>query len=174
MLRGGDPVAYDLARIPRSSCRRAWPSMISTIAFSPPASAPFTSPLSNEANGSLVFHSGCCGASAFTRSSAKSELKIHRLLAPERAVVVERGDAFRRREQSPANLPSSLFRRRQRWLSSARCRSRTEAAPGLGVSEAGEDNREQANVLRMVHSWGSGMGLTADYADNAGGEEAEE
>ena len=45
--------------------------MSSRIAWSPPASAAFTSPLSSEANGSLVFHSGCCGASAFTRSSAK-------------------------------------------------------------------------------------------------------
>ena len=48
---------------------------ISTIACSPPASAAFTSPLSSEANGSFVFHSGCCGASAFTRSSAKSNWK---------------------------------------------------------------------------------------------------
>src|SRR4029079_11673832 len=49
--------------------------MISSIACSPPASAPFTSPLSNEANGSFVFHSGCCGASVFTRSSAKNNWK---------------------------------------------------------------------------------------------------
>src|SRR4029453_1809422 len=46
--------------------------MISSIARSPPASAPFRSPLSNDANGSFAFHSGCCGASAFTRSSARS------------------------------------------------------------------------------------------------------
>ena len=45
------------------------------MAGSPPASAPFTSPLSNEANGSFVFHSGCFGASAFTRSSAKRSWK---------------------------------------------------------------------------------------------------
>ena len=87
------------SRIPRWSCRRAWPSTISTIACSPPASAPFRSPLSSEANGSLFFHSGCCGASAFTRSSAKSELEIHRLLGPERAVVVERGDALGGRDE---------------------------------------------------------------------------
>src|SRR5213080_4852182 len=49
--------------------------MISSIACSPPESAPFTSPLSNEANGSFVFHSGCWGASAFTRSSAKKSWK---------------------------------------------------------------------------------------------------
>src|SRR5438067_2091266 len=54
----------------------AWVTMmISSMVRSPPASAPITSPLSNEANGSFVFQSGCCGASAFTRSSAKSNWK---------------------------------------------------------------------------------------------------
>ena len=48
---------------------------ISKMAGSPPASAPLRSPLSSEANGSLSFHSGCCGASAFTRSSAKASWK---------------------------------------------------------------------------------------------------
>ena len=78
----------------------AWVAMtISIIAFSPPASAALTSPLSSEAKGSLSFHSGCCGASAFTRSKAKMELEIHRLFGPERAVVVERGDALGRRHE---------------------------------------------------------------------------
>src|SRR5882672_1524883 len=45
------------------------------MAGSPPASAPLRSPLSNDANGSLSFHSGCCGASAFTRASAKTSWK---------------------------------------------------------------------------------------------------
>jgi len=45
--------------------------MTSRSAWSPPASAVCKSPLMNEANGSVVFHSGCCGASAFTRSSTK-------------------------------------------------------------------------------------------------------
>jgi hypothetical protein len=44
-------------------------------ALSPPASAPFTSPFKSDANGACVFHSGCCGASAFTRSSAKTNWK---------------------------------------------------------------------------------------------------
>ena len=48
---------------------------ISTIACSPPASAAFTSPRSSDANGSFSFHSGCWGARAFTRSSAKSNWK---------------------------------------------------------------------------------------------------
>jgi hypothetical protein len=45
--------------------------MISSSARSPPAIAPLRSPLSSEAKGSFCFHSGCCGASAFTRSSTK-------------------------------------------------------------------------------------------------------
>src|SRR5216684_3205147 len=43
----------------------------SISAWSPPASVVCKSPLSSEANGSVVFHSGCCGTSALTRSSAK-------------------------------------------------------------------------------------------------------
>jgi len=41
---------------------------ISINAFAPPASARWRSPLSNEAKGSLSFHSGCSCASAFTVS----------------------------------------------------------------------------------------------------------
>ena len=40
--------------------------MISSTPFSPVAATPAMSPLSSDANGSLVFHSGCCGAIAFT------------------------------------------------------------------------------------------------------------
>src|SRR5262249_18280150 len=39
------------------------------------ASAAFKSPFSSDANGSLLFHSGCRGASAFTRSIAKRTWK---------------------------------------------------------------------------------------------------
>src|SRR5437764_13700889 len=73
--------------------------MISSMVRLPPASAAFRSPLSNDANGSFVFHSGCCGASVFTRSSAKKIWKIHWLLTPKRAVIVEGGDAFVRRNE---------------------------------------------------------------------------
>src|SRR6267154_5325170 len=48
---------------------------ISKMAFSPPPSAALRSPLSREAKGSLSFHSGCSGASALTRSSAKASWK---------------------------------------------------------------------------------------------------
>ena len=94
MLRGGDPVFHDLRRIRRWSCRRASPSRSRRSPVSPPASAPFTSPLSSEAKGSFSFHSGCCGASSFDSIEREQELKIHRLLGPERAVVVEGGDAL--------------------------------------------------------------------------------
>ena len=48
---------------------------ISTMRLFAAGEAPFMSPLSSEAKGSLSFHSGCCGASAFTRSSAKTYWK---------------------------------------------------------------------------------------------------
>ena len=49
-------------------------------------------------NGCVVFHSGCCGAIARMRSS-KGKLEINRLLAPQRAVIVEGGDALRGRDE---------------------------------------------------------------------------
>ena len=70
----------------------------STLSRRRPATASCR-PSSSDANGSFVFHSGCCGASAFTRSSANSELEVHRLLGPERAVVVERRRCARRRHE---------------------------------------------------------------------------
>src|SRR5213592_2275276 len=78
----------------------AWVAMtISRSAWSPPASAVFMSPLSSEANGSLVFHSGCCGASAFTPVEREIQLHRHRLLAQERAVVVEGVDSLGDRDK---------------------------------------------------------------------------
>ena len=44
-------------------------------ACSPPAATPWRSPFSSDANGSVVFHSGCCGASALTRSTTNSSWK---------------------------------------------------------------------------------------------------
>ncbi len=43
--------------------------------FSPDAASAFMSPSSTALNGCFVFHSGCFGASAFTRSMAKSNWK---------------------------------------------------------------------------------------------------
>jgi len=43
--------------------------------FSPEAASVFMSPSSAALNGCFVFHSGCFGASAFTRSSAKKSWK---------------------------------------------------------------------------------------------------
>jgi hypothetical protein len=40
--------------------------------FSPDAARAFMSPSSTALNGCFVFHSGCSGASAFTRASAKA------------------------------------------------------------------------------------------------------
>ncbi|MFH0352589.1 MAG: hypothetical protein ACHBMF_11800 [Chromatiales bacterium] len=50
-------------------------AIIAIAPFSPAAATAFISPLSSEANGSFVFHSGCCGASALTRSKRNSPWK---------------------------------------------------------------------------------------------------
>ena len=54
MLRGRAASPARSLRTRRSSCRRGWPAMISSSAFSPPASAAFMSPASSDLNGSLV------------------------------------------------------------------------------------------------------------------------
>ena len=45
---------------------------ISAMSFSPKAAIASILPESTDLNGSVVFHSGCLGASAFTSSSAKT------------------------------------------------------------------------------------------------------
>jgi hypothetical protein len=70
MLRRGDPIGDGLSN--SSVVMPAWVAAnISTMAFSPPAATAFMSPFSSEEKGSFSFHSGSCGASAFTRSTAK-------------------------------------------------------------------------------------------------------
>jgi hypothetical protein len=69
MFRGGDPLLHRAGEFVggEPACVAA---MIASTPFSPAAATPAMSPLRTEANGSFVFHSGCCGASAFTRSKA--------------------------------------------------------------------------------------------------------
>src|SRR5579864_6710678 len=62
--------------------------------FSPDAATAFKSPSNTALNGCCVFHSGCCGASARTRSSANRNWKIEWLLRPQRPVIVEHRDAI--------------------------------------------------------------------------------
>ena len=100
MFRRRDPVRARPSRTRRSSCRCAWPSRSPGWRVRRTGQPPFMSPLSSDANGSFVFHSGCCGASALTRSKREGKLEVDRLLGPQRAVVVEGGDAFRRRTKS--------------------------------------------------------------------------
>jgi hypothetical protein len=53
-----------------------WPECVATITsrtpFSPVAARPFGSPAITDLKGSFSFHSGCCGASALTRSIANA------------------------------------------------------------------------------------------------------
>ena len=99
MFRGRDPVLHGL-RMNSSVVIPVWvAAMIASTPFSPAAATPAMSPLSSEANGSLVFHSGCSGAMRLHAIEGKQDLKRHRLLGPERAVVVERGNALGHRHE---------------------------------------------------------------------------
>ena len=73
MLRGGDPVLDDLLELLRGHARVRGHDQFQHRMVAAGECAVFKSPLSSEANGSLVFHSGCCGASVFTRSKAKND-----------------------------------------------------------------------------------------------------
>ncbi len=79
---------------------------ISTMPFSPMAATAFMSPARTDLNGSLVFHSGCWFDLRLHLVDGKRELVVDRLLDPQRAVIVEGGDALGRRHI----VGSSLFR----------------------------------------------------------------
>ena len=70
MLRGRNPLVHDGANssVVIPECVTA---MISARPLLPAARTFAISPFSRDANGSFAAHSGCFGASAFTRSSAK-------------------------------------------------------------------------------------------------------
>ena len=77
-------------------------------------------------NGWRSFSDGSFAASALSRSSGEEHLHLQRLLAPERAVVVEGRDALGRRTKS--GPPSwSRARRNRGWPTSPPRRSRREA-----------------------------------------------
>ena len=94
MLRGGDPVLHDLLELLGGHAGVRGHDDLARWPCSPPASAPFTSPLSSEANGSFVLPLGMLRRERLHAVEREEELEIHRLLGPERAVVVERGDAL--------------------------------------------------------------------------------
>ena len=71
MFRGGDPVLDQLRELVGGHAGVRGHEEFHEPVVAAASSAAFTSPLSSEANGSLFFHSGCCGASAFTRSATK-------------------------------------------------------------------------------------------------------
>ena len=66
----------------------------STMPCSPDSASVFMSPSSTALNGCLSFHSGCAGAMRLDAVEREGELDVHRLFAPQRAVVVEGGDAL--------------------------------------------------------------------------------
>ena len=90
---------------------------ISTIACSPPASAAFHVTLEQRRKRFLVLPLGMLRCEHPDAVQREEELKIHRLLAPECAVVVERGDALGDRHEIRRAVPWWPFRRTRRWTS---------------------------------------------------------
>ena len=109
-------------------------------------------------NGCLSFHSGCFGASALTRSSSEDELEVDRLLAPQRAVVVEHRDALLGRHEVgralrrhvgdeledrllrgavvPRRQRAAPAARRRRWRRRVPAADRRRANEGLGIDQS--------------------------------------
>ena len=59
-------------------------------------------------NGSWSFHSGCFWCENLHAIHGKRQLEIHRLLGPQRAVVVERRDPFAGRDEIRSAFPGDL------------------------------------------------------------------
>ena len=57
------------------------------------------SPSSTALNGCVSFHSGCDGGLGLDAVEREGELGVHRMLDPQRAVIVEHGDALRLRHE---------------------------------------------------------------------------
>ena len=60
------------------------------------------SPASTALNGSFFFHSGCFGASSSHPVEREHRLRVERMLDPERAVLIEGGDAILGRHEARA------------------------------------------------------------------------
>ena len=72
-------------------------AMISTMPFSPDAANASASPSSTALKGCIVFHSGCGGASTFTRSSAKASwvyIGCSTQSVPSLSIVAMRSSGF--------------------------------------------------------------------------------
>ena len=74
-------------------------AMICRNPVSPSAASALRSSSSAALNGCFVFQSGCFAAQRLDAIDRKDDLDIHRLLGPQRAVVVEGGDALVERHE---------------------------------------------------------------------------
>ena len=103
--RGRDPVADDLRRTRRSSCPRASPPPSPAIAFSPPRERALHVAGEERLEGLRGLPLGMLRRQRLHAVEREGELEVDRLLGPERAVVVEDGDALGgRHEAGPASL----------------------------------------------------------------------
>src|SRR5436190_847232 len=154
-------------------------TIISSMARSPPASAAFRSPLSNDANGSFVFHSGCCGASAFTRSSAKSNWKY--IGCSHQSVPSLSNVAMRSSGGTKSDEPSLVTLATKSVIDFLVAPSFHDGSGSAACAVIVTKTTMQASAIvarfgvRLVFIvLGLGKGLTADYANNADGEKIEE
>ena len=83
--------------------------MIFAMAGSPPASAAFHIALEQRRKWFLCFPLGMLRRERLYAVEREDYLEIHRLLAPERAVVVERGDALGHRHEVRRAFLRHLF-----------------------------------------------------------------
>ena len=80
MPRRGEPVGDGLGEILRGHAGMGGHRRSPAGPSRPPPRAAFMSPASTDLNGSVVFHSGCCGARRLTRRRRRP-LEVERLLA---------------------------------------------------------------------------------------------
>ena len=156
MLCGGDPVLDDLLEFGRRHARVRDHEDFEYRMFAPGERA-FNIALEQRGEWFLRFPLGMLRRERLHAVEREEQLEIHRLLAPERAVVIERGDALRLAARSPASLPSVTFATKPRSLSSARCRSRTARDP--------QPTRSPPRRC-MQTPWQSMNTLRKDFADH--------
>ena len=142
MFRGGDPILHDLVELVGGHARVRNHNDLPDGRFAAGERA-FHVALEQRRKWLLVFPFRMLRRQRFHPIEREKELEVHRLLTPERAVVVEGRDALvrwnevgrtflgnLRDEFSDGFLRRAVVPRRQRVL-------------GLDRSETGEDNRQQ-------------------------------
>ena len=114
MLRGGDPILDDLLELLGGHARVRGHDDFEQRVLAAGQRA-FHIALEQRGERLLVLPLRMLRREGLDAVEGEEHLEIHRLLGPERAVVVERGDALGAPARSPASLLSSPSRRSRRW-----------------------------------------------------------